>query len=70
MGSCMPHQQTRLKCITHPLLAIAAGYIVYDTHNLVQRYELDQYIWAAVHLYLDIINLFLKMLQLLNGGRR
>ena len=47
-----------------------SAYIVYDTDNLIQRYDLDQYIWASVHLYLDIINLFLKLLQLLNGGRR
>lgn len=47
-----------------------SGYIAYDTHLMVQRYDLDQYIWAAVGLYLDIINLFLRLLQLLNGGRR
>lgn len=43
-------------------------YIVYDTESLVQRYDLDDYIWASINLYLDIINLFLKILQLL--GRR
>ena len=43
-----------------------AGYIVYDTHLLIQRYDLDQYIWAAVNLYLDIINLFLRLLQLMS----
>lgn len=32
-------------------------------------FDLDQYIWASVTLYLDIINLFLKILQLLNGRR-
>ena len=35
----------------------------------VAGFDLDQYIWASVTLYLDIINLFLKILQLLNGRR-
>lgn len=46
-----------------------SAYIVLDTDNLIQRYDLDQYIWAAVSLYLDILNLFLKVLQLM-GNRR
>ncbi|KAK9823300.1 hypothetical protein WJX72_001740 [[Myrmecia] bisecta] len=48
---------------------IFSGYIVFDTDQLIQRYDLDQYIWASVNLYLDIINLFIKLLQLL-GDRR
>ncbi|EYU30338.1 hypothetical protein MIMGU_mgv1a019280mg, partial [Erythranthe guttata] len=38
------------------------GYIVYDTDNLIKRYMYDQYIWAAVALYLDVINLFLSLM--------
>jgi FtsH-binding integral membrane protein len=49
---------------------IFSGYIVFDTHMLIEKYDLDEYIWASVNLYLDIINLFLKILQLLNGGDR
>ncbi|XP_068650402.1 protein LIFEGUARD 4-like [Aristolochia californica] len=37
---------------------IFSAYIVYDTDNLIKRYSYDEYIWAAVSLYLDIINLF------------
>eukprot|EP00891_Asterochloris_glomerata_P008634 jgi/Astpho2/8634/e_gw1.00126.46.1_t len=48
---------------------IFAGYIVFDTGNLIQRYDMDEYIWAALALYLDIINLFIRILQLLNGRR-
>ncbi|CAN8247996.1 unnamed protein product [Cochlearia groenlandica] len=40
------------------------GYIVYDTDNLIKRYTYDEYIWAAVSLYLDIINLFLSLLSI------
>ncbi|GAB2226381.1 hypothetical protein Droror1_Dr00022185 [Drosera rotundifolia] len=44
---------------------IFCGYIVYDTDNLIKRYSYDEYIWAAVALYLDIINLFLVLLTVL-----
>ncbi|KAF6177027.1 hypothetical protein GIB67_040925 [Kingdonia uniflora] len=43
---------------------IFAGYIIYDTDNLIKRYTYDEYIWAAVQLYLDVVNLFLIMLDL------
>ncbi|KAL3849897.1 hypothetical protein ACJIZ3_011779 [Penstemon smallii] len=46
---------------------IFCGYIVYDTDNLIKRYTYDQYIWAAVALYLDVINLFLSLLNLLRA---
>ncbi|KAL0551106.1 hypothetical protein IC582_010188 [Cucumis melo] len=44
---------------------IFCGYIVYDTDNLIKRFTYDDYIWAAVSLYLDIVNLFLALLHLL-----
>lgn len=43
---------------------IFCGYIVYDTDNLIKRYTYDDYIWASVSLYLDIINLFLSLLTI------
>eukprot|EP00243_Klebsormidium_subtile_P004766 TRINITY_DN18916_c0_g1_i1.p1 TRINITY_DN18916_c0_g1~~TRINITY_DN18916_c0_g1_i1.p1 ORF type:complete len:252 (-),score=48.27 TRINITY_DN18916_c0_g1_i1:201-956(-) len=42
-------------------------YIVYDTDNLIKRYSYDEYVWASVGLYLDIINLFLRLLQILRS---
>ncbi|KAH7661448.1 Bax inhibitor 1-related protein [Dioscorea alata] len=47
---------------------IFCGYIVYDTDNLIKRYSYDEYIWAAVALYLDVINLFLSLLTLLRAA--
>ncbi|GMI73803.1 LIFEGUARD 4 [Hibiscus trionum] len=44
---------------------VFCGFIVYDTDELIKRYTYDQYIWAAVSLYLDVINLFISMLTLL-----
>lgn len=47
---------------------IFAGYIVYDTDNLIKRFTYDEYIWASVNLYLDILNLFLTILRMLRQG--
>ncbi|XP_051125964.1 BI1-like protein [Andrographis paniculata] len=44
---------------------IFSGYIVYDTENLIKRYTYDDYIWASVNLYLDVLNLFLTILRML-----
>ncbi|XP_030451810.1 protein LIFEGUARD 4-like [Syzygium oleosum] len=47
---------------------IFCGYIVYDTDNLIKRYSYDEYIWAAVALYLDIVNLFLSLLTVFRAA--
>uniref|UniRef100_A0A0D6QXA3 BI1-like protein n=1 Tax=Araucaria cunninghamii TaxID=56994 RepID=A0A0D6QXA3_ARACU len=47
---------------------IFCGYVVYDTDNLIKRYTYDEYIWASVVLYLDIINLFLSLLTLFRAA--
>ncbi|KAE8009770.1 hypothetical protein FH972_006186 [Carpinus fangiana] len=47
---------------------IFCGYIIYDTDNLIKRYSYDEYIWAAVSLYLDIINLFLSLLTIFRAA--
>ncbi|KAK9835412.1 hypothetical protein WJX81_007898 [Elliptochloris bilobata] len=45
-------------------------YIIYDTEQLISRHDLDDYVIASLSLYLDIINLFLKLLQLLGNNRQ
>lgn len=51
---------------------IFSCYIVYDTQLIVggkhkkYQYDVDDYVFAAITLYLDIINLFLYLLELLN----
>jgi FtsH-binding integral membrane protein len=47
---------------------IFCGYIIYDTDNIIKRYSYDEYIWAAVSLYLDIINLFRAILIAMEGA--
>jgi len=49
---------------------IFALFVVYDTHVVINRLSYDEYILGAINLYLDFINLFLFILQLLTGGRR
>lgn len=44
---------------------IFCGYIIYDTDSMIKRHSYDDYIWAAVALYIDIVNLFLSLLTIL-----
>ncbi|KAM5563663.1 hypothetical protein ABKV19_018334 [Rosa sericea] len=41
---------------------IFCGYIVYDTDKLIKRHHYDDYMLAAIELYLDAINLFSSMI--------
>ncbi|NWW52025.1 LFG4 protein, partial [Pedionomus torquatus] len=43
------------------------GFIIYDTHLLMHKLSPEEYILAAINLYLDIINLFLHLLRLLDA---
>jgi len=48
-----------------------AGYILYDTSQILHNLGPDDYVVAAINLYLDIINLFLyllEILRMLQGG--
>jgi FtsH-binding integral membrane protein len=46
-----------------------SGLLVFDTWRLRNRYGPDDYVPAAVAIYLDLLNMFLFILQLLGGGR-
>jgi len=45
-------------------------YVIYDTWSITTYLSYDDYVLGAVNLYLDFINLFLFILQLLMGMRR
>ncbi|XP_044351892.1 protein LIFEGUARD 2 [Triticum aestivum] len=47
---------------------IFSGYIVHDTDNIIKCYTYDEYVWAAVSLYIDIINLFMALLNLFSAA--
>jgi FtsH-binding integral membrane protein len=46
------------------------GFIIVDTQDLMARFSPEDYIIASVELYLDVINLFISILQLLDNRRR
>jgi FtsH-binding integral membrane protein len=50
---------------------IFAGLLVFDTWRLLRSgvYGQDDYVLAAVSIYLDLLNMFMFILALLTGGR-
>ena len=46
-----------------------SGLLVFDTWRLRNVYGPDDYVPAAVNIYLDLLNMFMFVLQLLGGGR-
>jgi modulator of FtsH protease len=51
---------------------IMSGLLVFDTWRLLRSGQLgqDDYVMAAVSIYLDLLNMFLFILRLLSGGNR
>ena len=47
-----------------------SGLLVFDTWRLRNVYGPDDYVPAAIQIYLDLLNLFLFIFRLLSGGRR
>ena len=45
-------------------------FIIFDTHMIMKRLSPEEYIVAAINLYLDIINLFLELLRLMGEANR
>ncbi|KAG9296642.1 hypothetical protein G9A89_002913 [Geosiphon pyriformis] len=45
-----------------------SGYIIYDTYMIFNKLSPEEYILAAIDLYLDILNLFIAILALLGGA--
>lgn len=52
------------------ILLIFSGYVLYDTSNIIHRYDEKSYCSAAIALFLDFFNMFLAILSILSGGRR
>jgi FtsH-binding integral membrane protein len=50
-------------------ILVFSGLLVFDTWRLRNVYGPDDYVAAAVQIYLDLLNLFLAILRVL-GGRR
>ena len=49
---------------------VFSGMLVFDTWRLRNVYGPDDYVMAAVQIYLDLLNMFMAILSLLGGRRR
>ena len=49
---------------------IFSGLLVFDTWRLRNVYGPEDYVVAAVAIYLDLLNMFLAVLRIVGGGRR
>jgi len=47
-----------------------SGFIIYDTYMIAERLDPEDYVVAAIELYLDLVNLFLYILQLHSSSDR
>lgn len=65
----MPHPLLHVLYCVLGILVFSA-YIVYDTYMIKVKLGPDDALLASIELYLDIINLFLLILELLGAGRR
>ena len=48
-------------------VALFVGFILYDTNRVMKIYGPDDAIMASIELYLDILNLFLYILEMLSS---
>lgn len=51
-------------------LFLFAGYVLYDTSQIIHRYDAKGYCSAALSLFLDFFNMFMAILRILGGNRR
>jgi FtsH-binding integral membrane protein len=49
---------------------VFSGLLIFDTWRLRNRFGPEDYVQAAVAIYLDLLNMFLAILSLLGGGNR
>jgi FtsH-binding integral membrane protein len=55
--------------ISAATLLLFAGFVLYDTSNIIRHYPTNEYVAGALSLYLDAFNIFISLLSLLNSGR-
>jgi uncharacterized protein len=51
------------------MVALAAGFIIYDTSNIIHRYGTDQYVAASLNLFASVALLFWYILQIFMTSR-
>jgi len=58
-------RRSQLAALPFGGVGAAAGYILYDTSQIMHHLGPDDYVEGAISLYLDLINLFLYLLEFL-----
>src|SRR5919199_4763523 len=61
------HNQTAALWLSAVGLMIFSGFVIYDTWRIRNVYGPEDYVEAAVNIYLDLLNIFLFLLSLLGG---
>jgi len=51
-------------CLTGAGAIVFSLYIIYDVSTIMKKVSPEEYVLAAATLYLDIINLFVKLLEI------
>ena len=62
--------QTGSLWIAGAAVFVFSGLLIYDTWRLRNVFGPNDYVQAAVNIYLDLLNIFMAVLSLLGGGRR
>ncbi|KAI0779427.1 inhibitor of apoptosis-promoting Bax1-domain-containing protein [Fomes fomentarius] len=70
VGIFIPFSRTFDLVLAMGGVLLFSGYIIYDTYIITKRLSHDEYIAAAISLYLDFINLFINILRILNDVQR
>jgi modulator of FtsH protease len=52
------------------IVLVFSGLLVFDTWRLRNVYGPDDYVPAAINIYLDLLNLFVAIIRILGGGQR
>jgi FtsH-binding integral membrane protein len=52
------------------MVALAAGYIIYDTSNIIHQYSTDQYVAASLNLFASVALLFWYILRIFMSTSR
>ncbi|CAD6256581.1 unnamed protein product [Miscanthus lutarioriparius] len=61
---CFPLGRVAMTIYGFLATLVFSGFIVYDTHMLLKRHTYNEFVVAAISLYLDVINLFMAQMSL------
>jgi FtsH-binding integral membrane protein len=64
------HNTTATLWLAAVTILLFSGLLIYDTWRLRNIYGPDDYVAAALNIYLDLLNMFMAILTLLGGDRR